>query len=58
MMKNSLIAFSIIFMISCDEATNETVIDETIINVDPNLFLTDGLVSSITTETRTLSNGE
>ena len=58
MMKNSLIAFSIIFMISCDEATNETVIDETIINVDPNLFLTDGLVSSITTETQILSNGE
>ena len=32
--------------------------NETIIDVDPNLFLTDGLVASITTETRTLSNGE
>ena len=32
--------------------------NETIIDVDPNLFLTDGLVATITTETRTLSNGE
>ena len=57
-MKNILIALSIIFLISCDETTVEPVINETIIDVDPNLFLTDGLVTSITTETQTLSNGE
>jgi len=43
---------------SGNETTSETVINETIIDVDPNLFLTEGLVASITTETRTLSNGE
>jgi len=32
--------------------------NEIIINVDPNLFLTNGLVTPITTETRTLSNGK
>ena len=57
-MKNILIALLIIFLISCDETTVEPVINETIIDVDPNLFLTDGLVTSITTETQTLSNGE
>ena len=36
---------------SGNETTSETVINETIIDVDPNLFLTDGLVASITTET-------
>ena len=38
---------------SGNEITSETVINETIIDVDPNLFLTDGLETSITTETRT-----
>ena len=51
-MKNILIALSKIFLISCDETTVEPeiadpdVTNETIIDVDPNLFLTDGRVTN------------
>ena len=60
-----LITVLLLSVISCSEegarstvAEDVAVANETIIDVDPNLFLTDGLVTSITTETRTLSNGE
>ncbi len=56
---HSVIIFCAFLGISFSVGCKEEPIDvETVVEVDPNLFLSGGLAEPITIETRTLSNGE